>query len=160
MLNMPPLRAVVNGNSWFLCLCSSSGLGCGHCFWVILFVCAFSALTPLVGLQEGHLACKKAEWWDAGMVICLERGADLHMAQLIPLPLTVSCFNKIQIGLPSWYWLTRIVLDKGPLNALCVCSLVHTYMRLAIVFDFWLHHQYCIWIQCWTCAVLNSWWVS
>ena len=33
------------------------------------------------------------------MVICLERGADLHMAQLMPLPLTVSCFSKIQIGL-------------------------------------------------------------
>jgi len=32
------------------------------------------------------------------MVICLERGADLHMAQLLPLPLTISCFSKIQIG--------------------------------------------------------------
>ena len=32
------------------------------------------------------------------MVICLERGADLHIAQLMPLPLTVSCFNEIQIG--------------------------------------------------------------
>jgi len=32
------------------------------------------------------------------MVFCLERGADLHMAQLMPLPLTVSCFSKIQIG--------------------------------------------------------------
>ena len=32
------------------------------------------------------------------MVICLERGADLHMAQLMPLPLTVPCFSKIQIG--------------------------------------------------------------
>ena len=32
------------------------------------------------------------------MVICLERGADLHMAQLMPLPLTVSCSSKIQIG--------------------------------------------------------------
>jgi len=32
------------------------------------------------------------------MVICLERGADLHMAQLMPLPLTVSCFTIIQIG--------------------------------------------------------------
>jgi len=31
------------------------------------------------------------------VVICLERGADLHMAQLMPLPLTVSCFSKIQI---------------------------------------------------------------
>jgi len=40
----------------------------------------------------------KTEWWGAGMVICLERGADLHTAQLMPLPLTVSCFSKIQIG--------------------------------------------------------------
>ena len=32
------------------------------------------------------------------MVICLELGADLHMAQLMPLPLTVSCFSKMQIG--------------------------------------------------------------
>ena len=32
------------------------------------------------------------------MVICLELGGDLHMAQLMPLPLTVSCFSKIQIG--------------------------------------------------------------
>jgi len=54
------------------------------------------------------------------MVICLERGADLHMAQLIPLLLTVSCFSKIQIGLPFWYWLTQVVPEKGPLNE-CVC---------------------------------------
>ena len=32
------------------------------------------------------------------MVICLERGADLHVAQLMSLPLAVSCFSKIQIG--------------------------------------------------------------
>jgi len=38
-----------------------------------------------------------AEWWDAGVVICLEQGADWHLAQLMPLPLTVSCFRKIQI---------------------------------------------------------------
>jgi len=31
------------------------------------------------------------------VVICLERGADSHMAQLMPLPLTVSCFSKVQI---------------------------------------------------------------
>jgi len=40
----------------------------------------------------------KTERWGAGMVICPEQGADLHIAQLIPLPLTVSCFSKIQIG--------------------------------------------------------------
>ena len=61
-------------------------------------LCAFGALRLLVRQQEGHQACKKTEWWGAGVVICLERGADLHMAQLIPLPLTVSCFSEIQIG--------------------------------------------------------------
>jgi len=40
----------------------------------------------------------KSEWWVAGMVICLERGADLHMVQLMLLVLTVSCFSKIEIG--------------------------------------------------------------
>jgi len=43
-----------------------------------------------------YLACKKTEWWGADMVICLEQGVDLHMAQLMPL--TVSCYSKIQIG--------------------------------------------------------------
>jgi len=50
------------------------------------------------GWQEGHPAIEKTEWWGAGMVICLEQGADLHVAQLRPLPLTVSCSSKIQIG--------------------------------------------------------------
>ena len=45
-----------------------------------------------------YLLQLKTEWWGAGVVICLERGADLHMAQLMSLPLTVSCFSKIQIG--------------------------------------------------------------
>jgi len=67
---------------------------------IVIVLLAFSALTLLVGRQEGHPACKKLEWWDTGMVICLERDADLHMAQWIPLPLTLSCFSKIQIGFP------------------------------------------------------------
>ena len=54
-------------------------------------------MTLLVARQEGHPAGNKTEWWGAGVVICLERGADLHMAQLMPLPLTVSCSIKIQI---------------------------------------------------------------
>ena len=65
---------------------------------------AFSALTLLVGRQEGHPACKKTERWGAGMVICLGRGAELHIAQLMPLPLTVSCFSKIQIGFTSHFY--------------------------------------------------------
>ena len=65
---------------------------CCCCFF------AFSALTLLVGRQEGHPACKKTEWWGVGVVICLDRGADLHTAQLMPLLLTISCFSKLQMG--------------------------------------------------------------
>ena len=50
------------------------------------------------------------------MVICLERGADLHMAQLMPLPLTVSCFSKIHIGFTFLVPADPVVPDKGPLN--------------------------------------------
>jgi len=58
------------------------------------------------------------------MVICLERGADLHMAQLMPLVLTVSCFSKIQTGF------TFLVLahlgspGKRAIKWVCVCVYV------------------------------------
>jgi len=51
-----------------------------------------------LGGRKGIWPVKKQEWWGAGVVVGLEQGADLHMAQLMPLPLTVSCFSKIQIG--------------------------------------------------------------
>jgi len=35
------------------------------------------------------------EWWDAGMVACLGQCANLHMAQPMPLPLTVSCSSFV-----------------------------------------------------------------
>jgi len=47
---------------------------------------------------EFLLLAMYTEWWGVGMVISLERSTDLHMAQLMPLPLTVSCFSKVQIG--------------------------------------------------------------
>jgi len=76
-------------------------------------------LTLLVERQEGHCPACKNEWWDAGVVICLERGADLHVVELMPLPLTVSCFSKIQIGFTFvvLYRLTWVAPEKGPLNA-------------------------------------------
>jgi len=59
----------------------------------------------------------KTEWWGAGVVICLERGADLHVAQLMPLPLTVSCFSKIQTGF------TLVVpAHPGSLGKRAVCT--------------------------------------
>jgi len=85
---------------------------------------AFSALALLVGWQEGRPACtKKTEWWGAGMVICLEQGADLHVAELMPLPLTVSCFSKIKIGVTFLVPADLVSPGKGPLNV-CVCVCV------------------------------------
>jgi len=61
------------------------------------------------------------EWWSAAVVVCLEQGADLHMVQLMPLPLTVACFSKIQIGF------TFLVLahpgspGKRAVKRVCVC---------------------------------------
>ena len=50
----------------------------------------------------------------------------MHTAQRMPLPLTVSCFSKIQIVFfPFWYRLTCVVPGKGPLNG-CVCVCVCT----------------------------------
>jgi len=58
-----------------------------------------SVLFDVVGWEAGRASgLQKTEWWGAGMVICLERGAHLHMAQLMPLSLIVSCFSEIQIG--------------------------------------------------------------
>ena len=58
------------------------------------------------------------------MVICLERDADLHMAQLMPLPLTVSCFSKIQIGFTFLAPAHPGSPGKRPLNGcVCVCVL-------------------------------------
>ena len=57
------------------------------------------------------------------MVICLERGADLHTAQRMPLPLTVSCFSKIQIGFTFLVPAHPGSPGKGPLNVcVCVCA--------------------------------------
>ena len=63
----------------------------------MLYFClqCFDAVGWAAGRASG---LKKTEWWGAGVVVCLEQGADLHMAQLMPLPLTVCCFTKIQIG--------------------------------------------------------------
>ena len=80
----------------------------------------------------------KTEWWGAGVVVCLEQGAGLHMAQLMPLPLTVSCFSKIQIGF------TFLVLAhlgspgqravKRVCVCMCVCVQLYTRSQSAIVF--------------------------
>ena len=75
-----------------------------------------TVLTLLVRRQEGHPACKIT-----GVVICLERGADLHMAQWMPLPLTVSCFSKIQIGFTFLIPAHRGSPGQRAVKRVCVC---------------------------------------
>jgi len=103
---------------------------------------AFSALTLLVWRQEGHLACKKTKWWGAGMVICPEQDADLHMmAQLMPLPLTVSCFSKIQIGFtflePAHLGSPRQKAVKQPVKNVCITNttIIQPLYRTTVLAD-------------------------
>ena len=81
---------------------------------------AFSALTLLVGRQERYPACKNPS---GGMLAWLSVWSEVqtciwpsrcHSHSLSVAPI------KSKLVLPFWYRLTRVVLDKGPLNR-CVC---------------------------------------
>jgi len=85
-------------------------------------VCAFSAFTLLVGRQEGHPTCKKLSGGGAGVVICLERGADLHVAQPMSLPLTVSCFSKFRIGFTFLVPVYLRTPGKKAVKRVCYCD--------------------------------------
>ena len=92
-----------------------------------------SALTLLVGWHEGERPVK-TEWWCAGMVICLQQCADLHMAQLMPLPLTVCCFSKIQICftflVPGHLGSPGQRAVKCVCVCVCVCALLNKSLLL------------------------------
>ena len=76
--------------------------------------CAFSALTLLVGWQEGHLACKKQS---GGVLVWLSVWSKVQTCRPQPLPLTVSCFSKIQILVPAHLGSPR----KRAVKWVCVC---------------------------------------
>ena len=88
--------------------------------------CAFSALTLLAGRREGHPVCKKLS---GGVLAWL---SDCSEVQTCIWPSGCHCHSlslasvKSRLGLPFWYWLTRVVPDKGPLNV-CVCVCVCVY---------------------------------
>jgi len=58
------------------------------------------------------------------MVTCLQQGADLHIAQLLSLPLTVSCFSKIQIGFTFLVLAHLGIPRKRAIKRVCVCVCV------------------------------------
>jgi len=76
-----------------------------------------------VGWAAGRASgLQKTEWWGAGVVVCLEQGADLHMVQLMPMPLTVSCFSKIQIGFSFLVPAHLGSPGKRAVKRVCVCE--------------------------------------
>jgi len=97
-------------------------------FWYVCIFCyfAFSALTLLVGRQEGHPSCKKLSggvlaWssvWCEVQTCIWSSGFHCHSLSLASV--------KSRLVLPFWYRLTRVVSDKGPLNG-CVCVCVVFY---------------------------------
>ena len=84
---------------------------------------AFSAMTLLVGRQKGHRACKKLS---GGVLMWLSLWSEV---QTCIRPSWCHCHSlslasvRSRLVLPFWYWLTRVVPDRGPLNV-CVCVYV------------------------------------
>ena len=99
--------------------------------FVLLYV-YFSALTLLVGRQEGHPACKKLSsevlaWlsvWSEVQTCIWSSGCHCHSLSLASL--------KSRLVLPFWYWLTRVVPDKGPLNG-CVFMCISLWYNITLV---------------------------
>jgi len=118
-----------------------------------------------LGGRKGIRPVKKLEWWGAGVAICLERSADLHMAQLMPLPLTVSCFSKIQIGFTFLVLAHPDSPGQRAIKWVCVCMWYSKgYCNRGFVIFFRLKYQsmtklqqtiwnvkICLWK--WVCAV-------
>jgi len=67
------------------------------------------------------------------MVICLEQDADLHMAKLMPLPLSVSCFSKIQIGFTFLVLAHPDSLRKRAIKRVCVLLPILTLQHIPAI---------------------------
>ena len=76
------------------------------------------------------------------MVICLERGADLHMAQLMPLPFTVSCSSKIQIGFTFLVPAHPSSPGQRAVKRVCVCVCVCVYLDSTRLTRFAFHRKH------------------
>jgi len=70
-----------------------------------------------------EISCEiESEWRGAGVIVCLERGADLHIASWCHCHSLSLASVKSRLVLRFWYRLTWVVPDKGPLNVfMCVC---------------------------------------
>jgi len=93
-----------------------------HRMRIALYLQCFDAVGWAAG-RASRIRPVKTERWGAGVVICLERCADLHMAQLMPLPLTVSCVSKIQIRFTFLVPAHPGSPGKRAVKRVCVCRI-------------------------------------
>jgi len=113
---------------WQLCMCLCFGFNWRLSYRILgSILCPFSALTLLVGLQEGHPACKKLS---SGLVAWLFVWSDV---QICTCPSWCHCHSlslasvKSRLVLPFWYQLTRVVPaylgspGKRAIKLVCVC---------------------------------------
>jgi len=118
-----------------------------YCFslqFLYLILIAFSALTLLVGRQEGHAACKKLS---GGVLVWLSVWSEV---QTCIWPSWCHCHSlslasvKSTLVLPFWYWITRVVPEKGPLNV-CVCVFVYILVNKVSKI---ISYVYCVCVCC------------
>ena len=83
------------------------------------------------------------------MVICLARGADLHMVQLMLLPLTVSCFSEIHIGFTYLVPFARVVPEKRTVKRACVRGCVRACVRGCV--------HACVRVYLWVVLLYATW---
>ena len=90
------------------------------------------------------------------MVICLERGADLHMAQLMPLPLTVSCFSKIQIGFTFLVPADPGIPGQRAIKRMCVCATLKMSMMMMMIISLHIGSWLCYFAPGGVCCIAVS----
>jgi len=110
-----------------------------HCFAWDLQLCIFPPVLwhCWLGSRKG-IRPVKTEWWDTGVVMCLERGADLHIGQLMPLPLTIFCSSKSRLVF-TFLVLAHPAPGSPVQRAMCCC-------------------YFCCCCCCCYCCCLIKWW--
>ena len=123
---------------------------CSYLFHWYFTEITFSALTLLVGQQEVHPVCKKLS---GGVLAWLSVWSEV---QTCIWPSWCHCHSlslasvKSRLVLPFWYWLTQVVLEKGPLNV-CVCVCLFATYSCGVAICYW---------QRWTLHVINLQWLT
>jgi len=124
-----------------------------HCWPSVLWWC-------YLGGRKGIWPVKNwVVWQGAGVVICLEWGADLHMAQLMPLPLTVSCVSEIQIGYTFLVPAHSGSPGKGPLNG-CVFMIIMFFVRKHVFCEWWHVYRWTALSSCGICTSRRRLWMN